>query len=174
MINICILHGKRLIFSPRTANGLKGHRAPSPGQANACERHPGYPSPRTLRPERAKALNHVAHHIAFALSGRHPVCHSTQGAVPFGHLPWAWCYCPVGASLRNVILRQLNHYRWGVHADWHSPTIEPLPLGRDLRISIHLQLHLYHWGIPADWHSMLIVFAALITKYVSLVVLDSV
>ena len=32
------------IFSPRTANGLKDHRAPSPGQTNACERHPGYPS----------------------------------------------------------------------------------------------------------------------------------
>ena len=27
------------------------------------------------------------------------MCHPTQGVVPFGHLPWAWCRCPVGACL---------------------------------------------------------------------------
>ena len=72
------------IFSPRTANGLKDHRAPSPGQANACERHPGYPSPRTLRPERAKARNHIAYSYRFcpfrAPSGvsSHPGCRSLR------------------------------------------------------------------------------------------------
>ena len=72
------------IFPPRTANGLKDHRAPSPGQANGCERHPGYPSPMTLRPERAKARNHIAYSYRFcpfrAPSGvsSHPGCRSLR------------------------------------------------------------------------------------------------
>ena len=51
-------------------------------------------------------------HIAFAPSGRHPVCHPTQGDVPFGHLPWAWCCCPVGATLsdKKIIISMRTHY----------------------------------------------------------------
>ena len=72
------------IFHSRTANGLKDHRVPSPGQANGCERHPGYPSPRTLRPERAKARNYIAYSYRFcpfrAPSGvsSHPGCRSLR------------------------------------------------------------------------------------------------
>ena len=79
-----ISHQPFIYISPRTANGLKDHRAPSPGQANACERHPGYPSPRTLRPKRAKARNHIAYSYRFcpfrAPSGvsSHPGCRSLR------------------------------------------------------------------------------------------------
>ena len=78
------LTNRLFIFSPRTANGLKDHRAHSPGQANACERHPGYPPPRTLRPERAKAQNYIAYSYRFcpfkAPSGvsSHPGCRSLR------------------------------------------------------------------------------------------------
>ena len=71
------------IFIP---NGNRSERpsSPSPGQANACERHPGYPSPRTLRPKRAKARNHIAYSYRFcpfrAPSGvsSHPGCRSLR------------------------------------------------------------------------------------------------
>ena len=86
------------IFSPRTANGLKDHRAPSPGQANACERHPGYPSPRTLRPERAKARNHIAYSYRFC---------------PF-RAPSGVSFHPGCRSLRSLALGLVLLPRWGV------------------------------------------------------------
>ena len=97
------------IFTP-TAIGLKDHRVSSPGQANACERHPGYPSPRTLRPERAKDQNYIAYSYRFcpfrAPSGvsSHPGCRSLRSlALGLVLLP-RW-----GVSLQ-IMISMLTHY----------------------------------------------------------------
>ena len=86
-----------ICISFRTANGLKDHQAPSPGQANACERHPGYPSPRTLRPERAKARNHIAYSYRFC---------------PF-RAPSGVSSHPGRRSLRSLALGLVLLPRWG-------------------------------------------------------------